>query len=279
MAQLRPGELHRVLSEHAQAGGKGINVARTLRALGHRVQLVVVVGGENGQWILRDLELAGLRVSVVHAPGESRTCLEIVDEDGAATQLHGSGVDARGAVGEHLVHVVAELVADARWLALCGSLAPGMPADTAAEIVEVAHAAGARAAVDLSGAALSAAVRRGADLVRVNREEAEASGCGPSQGGAWIVSDGEGRIRAWDGTGGSFVATPPQVRLRNPIGCGDAMMAGLLAGLDDATTFRPALRTAIALGAAQAEAPWAGSVDLARARALEAVVRMEDAPD
>ena len=44
----RPGRRHRVRSEHAQAGGKGVNVARVLAGLGFAVRSAVILDGERG---------------------------------------------------------------------------------------------------------------------------------------------------------------------------------------------------------------------------------------
>jgi fructose-1-phosphate kinase PfkB-like protein len=73
---------------HVQAGGKGVNVSRVLARLGRPVRSIVVVGGETGQAILEDLARADLRPVAVHAPGESRTCIELLEERSErATQI------------------------------------------------------------------------------------------------------------------------------------------------------------------------------------------------
>ena len=51
ISALTPGALHHAESDHAQAGGKGVNVARLLSALGVPVHALVVVGGDSGAFI------------------------------------------------------------------------------------------------------------------------------------------------------------------------------------------------------------------------------------
>jgi tagatose 6-phosphate kinase len=288
VVQLRPGARHLVRSDHVQAGGKGINVARALARLGARARALVVVGGATGEAICRDLERAGLAPIAVRARGESRTCLEILDESsGLATQLHGRGVAADEQTAHELIAAVAEQLAGVGWLALCGSLAPGMPDDTYARLVDLAHARRVPVALDASGPALRAAWRRGPDLLRVNREEvAEALGvdgaalalpppasCGDA--GLSVVSDGRRPALAWLRAGARWSLTPPPVQVRNPIGCGDAMLAGLLAALAAGRGTADALRFATTLAAADAESEVAGRPDPERARALEPQVRIE----
>lgn len=280
VASLEAGAAAPALAERAQAGGKGVNVARILRALGEPVLAVVVVGGRAGAWLCDELRASGLEVLAIEAPGESRTCLELVEaETGRVCQVHGAGVQASEAVAERLLAATRESLAGARWLALCGSLPPGLPSGTAGRLVEAARRAGVRSALDSRGPGLRDAWSRDPDLVRVNREEAaEALGLAPEalppppypalgRPGLGVVSDGPRPFQAWAGTA-RFQVEPPRVRARNPVGCGDAMLAGLLARLGAEDPFEAALRFGTALGAADAESGTAGRPDPGRARAL-----------
>jgi len=274
--------VHEAGAEHVQAGGKGVNVARVLHALGVPVTALVVVGGKAGARIVEELARDGIRVRPVEAPGESRTCLERVDADARVTQVHGPGVQGSPVLAEALRAACREI--PCRWIAVCGSLAPGLPDDTAARLVEDAHGRDVRSAADTSGGALAAVAAAGPELLRVNREELQAAlGIGPGAApcdprirsvGLGVVSDGAGAVRAWCAEG-RFRLHPPAVRLRNPVGCGDAMMAGLLARLDEGGDAESALRSGVALSAADAESPVAGRPDLKRAAALAAAVRIE----
>jgi 1-phosphofructokinase len=276
---LEVGRRQRLVGERAQAGGKGVNVARVLRALQIETRSVVVIGGATGATIERDLEAAQLGPVAVRAPGESRTCVEIVEATGRATQLHGAGVNADAVTLRDLLAAVEASLAGARWLALCGSLPPGLPEDSYARLVAVARARGVRVALDASGAALRAGWAAAPDLLRINRDEAaealgvEASAVDarlarqPDPCARGVISDGAGAIVAWSGDA-RWRVVPPRVRVRNAIGCGDAMLAGLLATID-ARPFAEALHFAIALAAADAECDSAGRPDLARAAELE----------
>src|SRR4030095_10152656 len=150
--ELRVGARHLAQAGDRQAGGKGVNVSRVLAALGGPVRPVVIVGGETGTEIERDLERSKLAPVTVRADGESRTCLEIVEErSGAATQVPGIGGHAGAATPAALVHAVARELDGARWLALCGSLPPGLPVDVLRTLIGVARERGVRVALDTSG--------------------------------------------------------------------------------------------------------------------------------
>jgi tagatose 6-phosphate kinase len=286
VATLEAGAAAPALAEHAQAGGKGVNVARVLRRLGEPVLAVVLVGGRAGAWLCGELRHSGIEVLAVEAPGESRTCLELVEAGtGRVRQIHGPGVEACEAVAERLVEATRGALSGARWLALCGSLPPGLPVRTAGRLLEEARRAGVRCAVDTRGPALPEAWARDPDLVRVNREEAaEALGLAsealppppyPALGRPelGVVSDGPRPFHAWAGAT-RFEVEPPRVRARNPIGCGDAMLAGLLARLAAGAAFEAALRFGTALAAADAESETAGRPDPERARSLLPLVSL-----
>jgi tagatose 6-phosphate kinase len=277
VAELHPRARQEARPVGRQAGGKGVNVSRVLAALGVPVRSVVIVGGSAGAEIVRDLECTGLEPVVVAAGGESRTCLEIVDERScAATQLHGRGVEADAATARALVAAVGGALEGAAWLALCGSLPPGLPTDAYATLIDVARARGVRVAVDASGAALQAAWHARPDLLRINRNEASDLPDAAAAGAAFgAVSDGPREIAAWE-PGRAWRVAPPRARVRNPIGCGDAMLAGLLARID-AGPFEAALRFATALATAEAESPVAGRPDLALAERRAADVALREA--
>jgi tagatose 6-phosphate kinase len=277
------------LEESVQAGGKGLNAARVLRALGCPVRAVVVVGGRSGAWLEEDLRRAGLSFVAVEAPGETRTCLEIVEAGtGRVRQVHGPGVEASPEVAERLLGVVDRELRGASWLAICGRLARGLPAETAAELVRLARRRGVPAAVDTSDAALAPAWAADPDCLRVNRQEAAAAlGVAarelpappyPRAGrpGLGVISDGGGPCLAWQEGGRTWRIAPPRVRLRNPIGCGDAMLAGLLDGLRRGRPPGESLRFATALAAAAAESPRAGEASPERARELAPAVEVRE---
>ena len=273
---LRPGSRHLVRESYRQAGGKGVNVARSLAALGQEVRTIVVVGGNTGEEILRDLERADLAPIPVVASGESRTCLEIIDEGtGAATQLHEAGIEADQGTTRSLVAAVEQALANATWLALCGSLARGLPLGLYATLIHLARERGVRVSLDASGDALVEGYRAGPDLLRINRGEAamleELDLASPSSAAQRIargfVSDGAGEIVAWNTDGSVWRIVPPSVAVRNTIGCGDAMLAGLLARVDS-SGFEDAARFATALASADAESTTAGRPQVSRAREL-----------
>ncbi|MFF0307280.1 PfkB family carbohydrate kinase [Streptosporangium sp. NPDC004379] len=71
--------VNRVRSVHRRAGGKGINVARVLAALGCDVLVTGLAGGPNGGAAEADLSAAGLPAALTPIAAESRATLAVCD--------------------------------------------------------------------------------------------------------------------------------------------------------------------------------------------------------
>ncbi|WP_248965890.1 PfkB family carbohydrate kinase, partial [Sphaerisporangium perillae] len=71
--------VNRVHAVHRRAGGKGVNVARVLAALGQEVVVAGLAGGASGSAIQADLAAAGLLSALTPIAAESRATLAISD--------------------------------------------------------------------------------------------------------------------------------------------------------------------------------------------------------
>lgn len=264
------GEVLRATSARVDPGGKGVNVSRVLAAAELATLAVLPSGGPVGARLADLLAPQGVPVVAVPVRGTTRSNTTLVEPDGTTTKVNEPGPELSAAEAAALEAQVAELAGRAEWVVTTGSLPAGLPADFHARIVRAAHAAGARVAVDSSGAPLAAAVAAGPDLLKPNLEElAELSGSAlDSLGavlaaaqalrergvGAVLVSLGARGALLVDRTGAHHASTPP-VPVRSTVGAGDSTLAGFLAAGGSGIK---ALITAVAYGAAAVGLP--GSV-------------------
>ncbi len=94
--RLVSGEIHRPELLSVVPGGKALNVARAAVGLGLDAVVVPVVGGHAGAWLVAALDAAGLVCRPVEVPGETRTCLTILDRStGQLTEFYEAGLAAR----------------------------------------------------------------------------------------------------------------------------------------------------------------------------------------
>ncbi|WP_225804458.1 1-phosphofructokinase family hexose kinase [Streptomyces sp. NK15101] len=272
VADLRPRTSHRVLVAHERAGGKGINVARVLAFLGHSPVVTGLAGGPTGHMIHDGLRSAGIRTSFVAVAGDSRRTVTVVSrDDGDATVFNGPGPEVTAAEWAAFVAHYAAAVRGASVVVLSGSTPPGLPLDAYAVLIRAAAEEGALTVLDTSGAALTAALEAGPDVIKPNAAElAEVTGCDDPTAAAAelrrrgartvVASAGPDGLRAVTPTG-AWRAAPPEPLSGNPTGAGDACVAAIASGLAARAAWPDILREAVALSAAAVPCAAAGEVD------------------
>ncbi|MFF5255092.1 1-phosphofructokinase family hexose kinase [Streptomyces leeuwenhoekii] len=272
---LRPHASHRVSEVTERPGGKGLNVARVLAALGHEVTVTGFAGGATGREVRRRLTAApGIVDALLPVSGATRRTIAVVDEHtGDTTQLNEPGPAVTPAEWHAFQEAYGELLAGARAVALCGSLPPGVPVGAYAGLIRTARAAGVPVLLDTSGEPLRRGVAARPDLIKPNAEElAELTGSHePLRAAQDARRRGARSVVASLGPDGLLATTPegrwratPPARARgNPTGAGDSAVAGLLSGLVERLPWPDRLARATALSAATVLAPAAGEFDRA----------------
>jgi len=292
--ELRPGEVLRFSTATITPGGKGVNVARVARAMGFPAVLVALAPGKIGRAVVELLGDEGLDVVPVETGGEVRAASVILEESGRVTVLNEPGPALAERDWEAYERAVATNLSGNGFLVCIGSLPPGSPSDACARLVRVARARDVRALVDATGAQLAAALEARPDLATPNLAEAEGVLLGtesqPVDDGSLevrpraldaaseLVARGAGTAVVTAGAAGVAVATAserrwveaPKVEVRNPIGAGDSLVAGLVGTLERGGDLDRAVLIGVAAAAASVETGVAGVVDPERVRALAA---------
>ncbi|OGO59241.1 MAG: 1-phosphofructokinase [Chloroflexi bacterium RBG_19FT_COMBO_47_9] len=264
-------DLDRVLRANAiqtDYGGKGFNVSRALLALGVESIALGFIGGVTGDQMIAGLSQLGIRTDFVRVQGETRINMIVVD----VGHTHYLKVNEPGPLvtdieAEVLLDKMESRVNKGDWCVLAGSTPPGIKPRFITEIVQRIQSLGAFAILDMEGACLRAGCEANAFLVKPNVTEA-----GELLGnqirtiddalialarihllGARQVAISLGKTGAVysDGTG-TWWAKPPSIRERNPIGAGDAMLAGMVWALQMNLTGNEVLKWGVASGAAAA---------------------------
>ncbi|MGW3600869.1 1-phosphofructokinase family hexose kinase, partial [Streptomyces sp. NPDC005167] len=174
---LTRGAVLRATYDRVDPGGKGINVSRAVAAAGHRTVAVAPLGGPEGALLARLLGEHGIEAVGVPIVGSTRINVTLVEPDGTLTKVNAVGPEITVAEAEALLDAVRTRSATTDWIVCCGSLPRGLSPQWYAELVARSHRAGARIALDTSGAALIEALRERPDVIKPNAEElAEAVG-------------------------------------------------------------------------------------------------------
>ncbi|MGW5328954.1 1-phosphofructokinase family hexose kinase [Streptomyces sp. NPDC004014] len=273
VGSLRPHTSHRVSQVIERPGGKGVNVARVLAALGHEVTATGFAGGPTGR-VLRQLlaRTPGVTDALMPIGGATRRTVAVVDErTGDTTQLNEPGPQISPAEWAAFQDRYAELLGGASAVALSGSLPPGLPVGAYAGLIRAARARGVPVLLDTSGEPLRRGVAARPDIIKPNSDElAELTGSHePSRATQDARRRGARAVVASLGPEGLLAATPegrwraaPPARVHgNPTGAGDSAVAGLLSGLVEQLPWPDRLTRAAALSAATVRAPGAGEFD------------------
>jgi tagatose 6-phosphate kinase len=270
---LRPHASHRVSEVIERPGGKGVNVARVLAALGHEVTVTGFAGGGTGREIRDRLaDVPGVTDALVPVAGATRRTIAVVDElSGDTTQLNEPGPQIAPTEWGAFLDRYEELLPGASAVALCGSLPPGVPVGAYANLVRAARAHGVFVLLDTSGEPLRRGVAARPDLIKPNADElAELTGSheplratqdARRRGAQAVVASlgAQGLLAVTPE--GRWRATPPGRVPGNPTGAGDSAVAGLLSGLIEHLSWPDRLTRAVALSAATVRAPAAGEFD------------------
>jgi 1-phosphofructokinase family hexose kinase len=250
------------------AGGKGVNVARALAALGVPSLSLLPLGGHPGAETAELARQEGLDIAVAPIKGRTRTALTIREEQsGQYWHYLEPGPDWTDADGDRVRSGFSDALADAEFVVLSGSLPCPAAGPVLTWMVETARSRGLRVVVDSHGSGLRRGLTARPWLVKPNREEL-ATLLGRSlddREAAWsavrelaatgvsvvLLSAGAGPLLAlWEGEACELL--PPPVAEVNALGSGDSLVAGVLASVRQGRPPMEALRWGVACGAANA---------------------------
>ncbi|MDQ1912775.1 1-phosphofructokinase family hexose kinase [Paenibacillus sp. GD4] len=268
------GWVHRVASQLDEPGGKGNNVAKIVHLLGGEVTATGFIGGSSGAFIEERLAERGIHTAFVKVPGQSRICLNIIDEDsGQSTELLEQGPTIQDDHIQALKATLRRLSERSAVVVLAGSLPQGAPAELYAELIGIIHTSGSRAFLDTSGAALSFGLQARPHFAKPNEQElADWLGRGQLEESDWAAAAAQlaaaGIAQACVTLGGSgsvsfiygalYRAIPPEIQAVNTVGCGDAFVAGMAYGEELGVSAPEKLAMATAAAAANAMSHQAG---------------------
>ena len=274
---LTVGALNRTAGATLVAGGKGVNVSRVLGALGERNVAMGFVAGSNGAMLEDALEQMGVETAFIRLP-EGQTRINVKLYGRQETELNAPGPAVSRAQAEGLLSELSRLDED-DLLCLCGSLPPGMGADSYARMLK---AAGVRAIVDTTGEALLCALCEQPWLVKPNREELAAL-VGRElptledviAAAQWLREKGAQNVLVSMGKEGALLCADekrlyqpaPDGKVIGTVGAGDSLVAGFAAGWQRTGDLVQAFRLGIACGSATA-----CSEGLADAAGIEAML-------
>lgn len=262
------GEVNRVKECSYVPGGKGLNVSKPAAIYGARVVATGFLGGHAGNYIEDALKPFGITSAFYHVEGESRSCINIWDEEKhVQTEFLEPGFTLTEADFQGFLEKFTELVKEADVVAMSGSVPRGLDGTAYQRLVKIVKDAGKKVILDTSGKLLEMGIEALPTMIKPNIDEIRMltgkhcddirdiieAARAVHEKGVEIVAvslGGDGSIVVSDE--GVFRAVVPKINAVNTVGCGDSMIAGFALGLSEGLSMDEILRKASAISAAAA---------------------------
>lgn len=275
--------VNRVKNVRKTAGGKGLNVTRILKQLDAEVVASGLIGGFLGEEIKKDLTSNYIAHDFLPISGETRNCIAVLHK-GQQTEILESGPVISKEEAQAFLKHFEQLAARADILSFSGSLPEGLPVDFYSQMLQICQEK--PVVLDCSGEALTEVLKGEVKprLIKPNTEElAELLGRRISTdieelkaaltdpiftGIEWIVVSmgGDGAFAKHHKK--FYLVTIPKIAVVNPVGSGDATVAGLTAAIGKGSSDEDVLKQGNALGMLNAQEATTGHVELANYQTL-----------
>jgi len=297
----RLGRRHRAVDQTSMAGGKGVNVARVLKALGQPVIATGVAGGATGTRIIEQLTDEAILNDFVRIREDSRMSTAVVDPtSGEQTEINERGPKVSEAELELFVDKLLYLAQGAAMCVFSGSLPPGVEPDLYARLVTELHRLDVITVLDSEGEPLRLATRVAPSVVTPNELEAEELvghefadeedrraairemvEMGASEA-IMTLADGCLALLGSDADAARprrlFRATLERLEPVSSVGSGDAFLAGYVAARYDRRSEEDCLRFGVACGAESTQHLGAGLLNPDEVERLTAEVDCAEEP-
>lgn len=256
--------VNRVSNVSKTAGGKGLNVTRVLRQLNEPVKASGMLGGDFGQFIRKRLDEEGIKHDFSEISSETRNSIAILQE-GNQTEILEDGPEIRESELNTFFETYKRLLREVDIVTISGSLPKGVKKDYYSNLIEEANRQNTKTIVDTSGETLAKSLQGDSKpyLVKPNEEEisqvlghkintsADLKNALKSD----LFDDIEWVVVSL-GKDGALVKHKkniykvdiPSIEVINPVGSGDATLAGLTYGISNGRTPEEIMRFGMVTG-------------------------------
>jgi len=254
------GEVNRVKSCEATAGGKGLNVSKPIHIAGFPVIATGIVGGSAGDYITSTLDKMGVTNDFYKVKEESRTCINIWDEKHREqTEFLEPGFDLQEADFEKFVEKYKQLLEKASVVDMSGSIPKGLNESAYPRLIRLAKEKGIPVILDSSGKLLEEGIKEKPFLIKPNIDEIRMLTKKDCKTYKELCSAGEDLynrgienvVISLGSEGallfskeGNYKTCIPKINAVNTVGCGDAMIAGFAIGIHRGWPMKECLRYA-----------------------------------
>jgi 1-phosphofructokinase family hexose kinase len=239
-----------------------------LKELNQPSKAVGLLGGQTGKAIEAGLKEQAIDVVAIPVSGETRTNVSVVTPGGSKhIKVNEKGPTISVSELQQVFQYIFENAAAGTLWVLAGSIPPGVNVDVYQQMTQKIKELGGDVVLDTSSAALKEGVLAHPKLVKPNlfelsqltgrevtslQEILENPALTRSVGAEFVaISAGDKGALLTDGEK-TAICLPPEIQEANPVGAGDAMVAGLSFALYHGYDLEQALMLGVACGTASA---------------------------
>jgi tagatose 6-phosphate kinase len=264
---IEKGQVMRARCVENTPGGKGLHVANVATILKEDCIATGLLGGKSGEFIEDKLKDYGIKQDFVKINGETRSCLAIITDDLAQTEILEPGPEVSEKEQHSFLDKYMDLIKDANVVVASGSVPRNVPSNFYRRLIEMANAQGKKFLLDTSGELLKEGIKGKPYFIKPNKDEIEALTGRKintiediiseikrfqSEGIEFVViSLGvEGSVAGYNGK--LYKVSIPKVKAVNPVGSGDSYVAGVAVAIQRGYEIEDILKFASACGTANA---------------------------
>lgn len=261
------GKVIRVLECNNTAGGKGLNVSRVASLCGEEVLATGFVGGHCGALAEELLEKDNIKNKFTHVKSETRSCINILDENNVSTEFLEKGESISHEEINAFLDDFDKIIEDSNVITISGSAPQGVPTNIYTTLINMIKAKNKKVILDASGDLLKEGIKALPTMIKPNSEEMEnllnvsinneeeviKNAIKLHESGIELVvvslgSDGALLVCKE----GVYHGKPPKIEVVNTVGCGDSMVAAFAVAMERGYSNIDSLKYAISISAANA---------------------------
>lgn len=165
------GGLNRLRNITMDAGGKGVNVSKTIQALGGKTLCTGFLAGSSGEFIKTKLGELGITHDFVQVDGDTRTNLKVLDENMELTELNEAGPQINPQHIENLTQRILAHCDQDTLVVLSGNVSLGVDTHIYEKLIYAIREKGARAILDADGALFAHGILARPAFIKPNKYE------------------------------------------------------------------------------------------------------------
>ncbi|HAE62471.1 MAG TPA: 1-phosphofructokinase [Eubacteriaceae bacterium] len=265
----KPGSVNKASKTYKKAGGKGINVSKTISYAGGKTTATGFLGGKTGEWIASEIQNADIIDKFIITDKDTRTNIKIVDISNEEV----TDINEKGATLEHkyldtLESSLYSMINAEDIVVLSGSLPGGMSEDVYEKMILKSNEKGAKVVLDATQEALRLALTTRPFMIKPNIHELEEIFENPldsiesiKEACLKFIESGVEVVLLSMGGDGALLVTRDfikkidgiKVKVKNTVGAGDSMVGSFVFRYEQTKDLEEAFKYAVATATVHVE--------------------------